>query len=98
MDTALQFIKIITPFYFVISAKLVADGVLRGAGMMKKFMIATFTDMILRVLLAKILSGTGFGTSGIWMAWPIGWSIATVISIIFYRTGKWNKAPKEAEN
>lgn len=98
MDTALQFIKIITPFYFVISAKLVADGVLRGAGMMKKFMIATFTDMILRVLLAKILSGTGFGTSGIWMAWPIGWSIATVVSIIFFRTGKWNKVPKEAEN
>lgn len=53
MKTATQFLKIISPFYFVASSKLVADGILRGAGKMKAFMTATFTDLILRVVLAK---------------------------------------------
>lgn len=90
MDTGVEILRILAPFYFVVSAKLVADGVLRGCGKMKQFMTATFTDLILRVVLAKILSST-FGTIGIWLAWPIGWTVATVLSITFYHTGKWKK-------
>ena len=90
MQVGIQFPRVLSPFYFVVSAKLVSDGILRGAGLMKQFMIATFTDLILRVVLAEVLSGP-FGTLGIWCAWPIGWTIATVMSIIFYRNGPWNK-------
>ena len=90
MDVGIEILRILAPFYIVVSAKLVADGVLRGAEMMNKFMIATFTDLILRVVLAKALS-IPFGTTGIWLAWPIGWSVATVLSVIFYRTGIWRK-------
>lgn len=78
-----EFLKIVSPFYFVVSTKLVADGVLRGAGAMKQFMAATFTDLILRVVLAEVLS-VKMGTRGIWSSWPIGWSIATCLSIVFY--------------
>ena len=84
MDVGIEILRILAPFYIVVSAKLVADGVLRGAEMMNKFMIATFTDLILRVVLAKALS-IPFGTTGIWLAWPIGWSVATVLSVMFYR-------------
>lgn len=90
MKTGLTYLKILSPFYFVVSAKLVADGILRGAGMMKDFMIATFTDLILRVLLAFCFSRTPLGATGIWCAWPIGWCIATVLSIVFYKHGPWN--------
>lgn len=89
MKTGLTYLKILSPFYFVVSAKLVADGILRGAGMMKDFMIATFTDLILRVLLAFCFSRTPLGATGIWCAWPIGWCIATVLSIVFYKHGPW---------
>lgn len=81
--TGQQFLWILSPFYFVVSAKLTADGVLRGAGAMKKFMAATFTDLALRVALAFLLSGSPLG---IWAAWPVGWSVATVISLLFYRS------------
>ena len=91
MDTGVVFLKILSPFYFVVSAKLVADGILRGTGMMKQFMTATFTDLILRVILAFVLSGTELGATGIWCAWPIGWTVATVLSIRFYRRGPWNR-------
>ena len=88
LSTGITFLRILSPFYFVVSLKLVSDGVLRGAGMMKKFMIATCTDLILRVVLAKTLS-IPFASTGIWLAWPIGWIIATVMSVIFCNTGCW---------
>ena len=98
MKTGLTYLKILSPFYFVVSAKLVADGILRGAGMMKDFMIATFTDLILRVLLAFCFSRTPLGATGIWCAWPIGWCIATVLSIVFYKHGLWNGRKEQPEN
>ena len=91
LSTGITFLSIVSPFYFFASLKLVADGVLRGAGMMKKFMIATFANLVLRVVFAMALS-IPFGSTGIWIAWPIGWVIATVMSIIFYKSGSWNKA------
>ena len=84
MMTGQQFLWILSPFYFVVSSKLVADGILRGASAMGKFMAATFTDLILRVILAFALSGLTGSATGIWCAWPIGWSIATTLSIFFY--------------
>lgn len=91
LDTGIMFLRVLSPFYFVVSAKLVADGILRGAGLMKQFMTATFTDLILRVALAFLLSGTALGATGIWCAWPVGWSVATAMSIRFYQSGIWNK-------
>ena len=84
MTTGVQFLRILAPFYFVISVKLVADGILRGSGLMKQFMITTFTDLILRVVLAISFSKL-FGAVGIWMAWPVGWIIAMAMSVFFYR-------------
>lgn len=94
VNTGIQFLQILSPFYFIVSAKLAADGILRGAGMMGRFMAATFTDLILRVILAVLLSKTVLGTTGIWCAWPVGWTIAAVLSILFYYTGPWNKVKK----
>lgn len=79
-----QFLRILSPFYFIVSAKLVADGILRGISAMGQFMAATFTDLILRVLLAFLLSGWTGNPAGIWCAWPVGWTLAAAISIFFY--------------
>lgn len=85
MQTGVMFLRIVAPFYFVVAAKLVSDGVLRGLGRMRQFMTATFTDLVLRVVLAFGLSKL-WGVTGIWLSWPIGWSVATVMSIFFYRS------------
>lgn len=86
IDTGVQFLRIVSPFYFVVSAKLVADGILRGAGAMKQFMIATFTDLLIRVALSIVLSRP-FGPAGIWASWPVGWTAAAALSLIFYHRG-----------
>ena len=89
MHSGIMLLRIIAPFYFVISAKLVADGILRGTGRMVQFMIATFTDLVLRVVLALFLSQTRLGSTGIWCAWPVGWAVATFLSLRFYSQGPW---------
>ena len=52
--------------------------------MMKEFMVDTFSDLILRVSLSFLLSSTALGSTGIWLSWPIGWTIGTMLSIYFY--------------
>ena len=94
LQTGIEFLRILSPFYFVISMKFVADGILRGAGMMGKFMVTTFLDLILRVGIAVLLSGTILGATGIWCAWPIGWIVAVILSLAFYKSGRWNDLEK----
>ncbi len=88
LDTGMKFLRIVSPFFVVVAMKLITDGVLRGAGAMKSFMVATFSDLILRVGLGYILS-VPFGTTGIWMSWPVGWIIGTILSLVFYKMGVW---------
>lgn len=95
MRTGMTFLRILSPFYFIISVKLVADGILRGAGRMRSFMTATFTDLILRVLLAYCFSRTSLGATGIWCAWPIGWCTATVLSLAFYLNSMHSRTPAD---
>ena len=69
-----------------------ADGVLRGSGAMSWFMVATFTDLVLRVVLAYVLSiPFGMGSVGIWSSWPIGWTVSAVMSLVFYIAGVWKR-------
>ena len=94
LKTGIEFLRILSPFYFVISMKFVADGILRGAGMMGKFMFTTFLDLILRVRIAVLLSRTILGATGIWCAWPIGWIVAVILSLAFYKSGRWSDLEK----
>lgn len=86
-----SFLLLVSPFYFIVALKMITDGLLRGAGAMRCFMISTLVDLVVRVVLAYILpqhfpSDTG---AGIWVCWPIGWAIAAVVAVCFYRAGTW---------
>lgn len=88
IGTGTEFFRIIAPFYFVICLKLAADGLIRGAGAMSYFMICTFSDLLLRVVLAYILAPI-MGAAGIWISWPTGWLLSTILSLTFCFTGAW---------
>lgn len=91
VDVGMRFVRIVAPFYIVVTMKLIADGVLRGAGAMGHYMTATFADLLLRVVLAFLFSSL-WGEVGIWTAWPVGWAIAAVLSLVFYFSGVWKKS------
>jgi len=86
LNAGISFLRIASPFYFVGAVKLMCDGFLRGVGMMAGFMSSTFTDLLLRVVVAGCLCGylldaAAYGLKGIWMAWPVGWSVSMGISV-----------------
>lgn len=84
IDVGTMFLRIAAPFYFIAAAKLTVDGILRGAGRMREFMAATFTDLLLRVILAYVFSYMMNSEIGIWLSWPVGWAVAAVMSCSFY--------------
>lgn len=89
--SGMEFLRIVSPLYFMISIKLMTDGIIRGSGAMAYFVLATVPDLILRILSAHLLA-RHFGSTGIWLAWPFGWFAATGLTILFYRrivTGKY---------
>lgn len=88
METGVSFLRATSPFYIVLGVKLLSDGVLRGAGAMKSFMAATFSDLLLRVILAYILVPK-MGFDGFLWAWPIGWVLSAAMSFWFYFRGNW---------
>ncbi|MCH5164748.1 MAG: MATE family efflux transporter, partial [Clostridiales bacterium] len=91
-----QFLYIVSPFYLLIPVKIIMDGVLRGGERMFEFMSSTFSDLLLRVAFAYILTlWTPLGETGIWWAWPIGWVISIGISLGCYLSGRWQGKLKE---
>ena len=89
LQAGVMFLKIVSPFYVVVSMKLIADGILRGVNRMKLFMTATLVDLVVRVAFAALFSQVlGLGLNGIWYSWPVGWIIGTALSLYFYNVIK----------
>lgn len=82
-DAGVHFLRVVSPFYFAVALKLSADAILRGGRRVFAFMITTFSDLILRVVFAFILSPM-YGATGIWLSWPVGWTISGGLSLGFY--------------
>ncbi len=75
-------------FYFLLGAKAVTDGLLRGAGDMAVFTVANLVNLGLRVALSVALAPV-FGLPMVWYAVPVGWLANVLISWLRYRTGRW---------
>lgn len=50
----MAFLKIVSPWYFMIVIKLMTDGIIRGSGAMVYFVVATVPDLILRIGFALV--------------------------------------------
>jgi len=88
LRTGASFLRAAAPFYPILGVKLLSDGVLKGAGAMRSFMSATFSDLLLRVVLSYILVPL-MGFNGFLWAWPIGWVLSALMSFWFYFRGNW---------
>ena len=91
LKSGVQFLRTVSVFYYVVIIKLICDSVIRGAAAMKYFLVGTFTDLVLRVVLSFVFSSALQSSSGIWISWPFGWAAAAILSCYFYKTNKWLK-------
>ena len=80
----MEFLRIVSPMYFMISIKLMTDGIIRGSGAMTYFVLATVPDLILRIIVAKY-PYRAFRKHGYLDGLALGWIAATLLTVIFYR-------------
>lgn len=98
----LNYLYRVTPFYFVIGAMFIINGVVRGAGEAIFPMIASILSLWLVRLPVAYLLSPSLGSNGIWWAIPIAWTFGFIITSLYYKSGKWkNKAvvkPMDSKN
>ena len=83
-----DYLRFIGWFFSFLGFKAITDGILRGAGDIKVYMIANLVNLSIRVAVAQLCS-TIWGIEMIWYAVPMGWAANYLISYVWYRTGNW---------
>lgn len=89
-ETGTAYFRFVGVFFSLLGFKAITDGVLRGSGDVKVYMIANLVNLSIRVAVAQLVSpvlGIGF----IWYAVPLGWLANYLISFFWYRTGNWKR-------
>jgi Na+-driven multidrug efflux pump len=84
-----EYLLIVSSFYIIFSGLFTINGVLRGAGdTLIPMFITLFALWLVRIPGAWFLSER-IGETGIWWAVPIGWGSGTILSFLYYLTGRW---------
>lgn len=89
--TGIAYLRYLSWFYPILGFAFITGGVLRGAGTMKLFTIASISNLTLRVLGAVLLASR-YGASIIWEVVPAGWAVYFGICLYAYRKGNWKRA------
>ncbi len=72
-------------FFIFMGIKMATDGVLRGLGIMKPFLIANMVNLAIRLSVALIFAPR-FGIAFVWLAVPAGWFANFLISYVALRS------------
>ena len=84
-----KYLKIEGAFYCGIGCLFLLHGLYRALGKPGMSVILTIFSLGTRVVLAYVLSAIpAIGVTGIWWSVPIGWALADLIGLIYYRRKK----------
>lgn len=84
------YVTFVSWFFVLIGLKACTDGVLRGAGDVKLYMLANLVNLGIRVAVANLCAPV-WGIQAVWYAVPMGWAVNYLISGVRYLTGRWEK-------
>ena len=71
-------------FFIFMGIKMATDGVLRGLGIMRPFLVANMVNLAIRLSVALICAPR-FGIAFVWLAVPAGWLANFLISYVALR-------------
>ena len=92
LATGIQYLRIEGSFYWGIGCLFLFYGLFRGIQKPGISLILTGISLGIRVVLAYLLSSVSLiGVTGIWMSVPIGWILADLAGVFFYK--KWVRRP-----
>lgn len=78
-EVSTGYMKWLGYFFIFMGIKIATDGVLRGLGIMKPFLIANMVNLTIRMSVALIFAPR-FGIAFVWLAIPVGWFANFLIS------------------
>jgi len=98
IETGAKFMRIWAPGAALFALMMCFNSVLRGAGDSVFVMIASFSDLGARTIMAYVLSlACGMGFYGVAVAIVCGWVASLIETAVRYASGRWKtKAIKEA--
>ncbi len=89
-ETGVSYFRFTGLFFSFLGFKAITDGILRGSGDVKVYMLANLINLTIRVAVAQLCSPV-WGIEFVWYAVPMGWAVNYLISLFWYRTGNWKK-------
>lgn len=96
LDIGVSYLQITGSGYIFFAIMFISNGIINGSGNTVVTMIFSILSLwVIRVPLAAILATTSFGILGIWLSVVISYAIVMTSSLMYYCSGKWNKAVTE---
>ncbi len=91
IQSGIQYLYIVAPFYVSFAVMFSVNGLLRGAGDTIVPMLNTLAALwIVRLPASYYLSGE-YGEVGIWWGIPFAWCVSMTGIFLYYLTGRWKK-------
>lgn len=84
-----SYLFIIGPFFLFIGTSFVLSSAMKGAGDSMFALISSIVSLWLGRLPASYMLSKFFGTDGIWMGIPFGWTLGLIVTVIYYKKGHW---------
>ena len=89
VDEGYRYLTVCGPMYFLFAIMFTFTGLFRGAGYTLVPMLTSLVSLwVIRVPLASWFSAH-IGTLGIWIAIPAGWLVGALLSIVYFKMGRW---------
>lgn len=88
LSYGVEYMQIVSLFYMLMGALFVTNGLLRGAGDMRSFVMSSFSNLGSRIAFAYLLAPY-LGHSSIAWSIPLGWAVGVTVSQVRYRSGAW---------
>nr|UWI48651.1 MATE family efflux transporter [Clostridioides difficile] len=84
-----SYLFIIGPFFLFIGTSFVLSSAMKGAGDSMFALMSSVISLWLGRIPASYLFSRLFGTDGIWMGIPFGWTLGLIVTVIYYKKGYW---------
>ena len=85
ISLGVEYLSVVSIFYVLIGFLFMFYGLFRGVGLINISIVLTLVSLGTRVVLAYILASTWLSESGIRWSIPIGWALADILGIVYYR-------------
>lgn len=83
ISVAVQFMRCVSPFYFIGCVMYIFTNTLRGMGHVTVPTAASFVELGIKTAAAYAFSAIA-GVSVIWFAWPVGYLSAVILLTVYY--------------